>query len=96
MAARKMGIHSEVVRARIRTAALVNFLTNYALGEHKHEVEPARITAALGLLKKTIPDLQSVELSGEVEHKVHTVSAEPLTEEAWQATYGSHGQALNG
>ena len=44
----------------------------------------------------TIPDIQSIEHLGEVQHKVHMVSAEPLTEAEWQATYGSKGQALNG
>lgn len=88
-------VHSELVRGRIRTSALVNFLTKYALGQYKREVAPARVAAALGLLKKTIPDIQSIEHSGEVQHTVHTVSSEPLTEDAWQATYGRKGQALN-
>jgi hypothetical protein len=88
-------IHSEEVRRRIRTSALVNFLTKYALGQYKRAVDPARVTAALGVLKKTLPDLQSIEHLGEVNHTVHTVSGEPMSEDAWQATYGGKGQALN-
>lgn len=97
MAARKNLVHSELVRERIKTMQLVNRLTNFALGKLKRGMEPHQVTAALGLLKKTIPDIQSIEHLGEVQHKVHTVSGEPLSEEAWQATYGgSKAQALNG
>jgi hypothetical protein len=91
---RKPGsIHSELVRDRIRTAMLLNRLTNFVLG--RIEMAPHQVTAALGLLKKTVPDLQAIEHSGTIIEEVHTVSAEPLTEEQWQQTYGS-GQRLNG
>jgi hypothetical protein len=96
MAARKNLVHSELVRERIKTMQLVNRLTNFALGKLKKSMEPHQVTAALGLLKKTIPDIQSIEHLGEVEHRHHVVSAEPLSDEAWAATYGSQGQALNG
>jgi hypothetical protein len=86
---RKPGsIHSELVRERIRTTALVNFLTKYALGQYKRAVDPARVTAALGVLKKTLPDLQAIEHSGTIIEEVHTVSSEPLSEEQWAETYG--------
>jgi hypothetical protein len=88
MAARKNLVHSELVRERIRTSALVNFLTNYALGKHKKAVDPARITAALGVLRKALPDLASVEHSGEVKLQCD-VSANPLTPEAWDQEYGA-------
>lgn len=52
------------VRAKIKTSMLVNRLTSFVKGTVK--LEPAQVTAALGLLKKTVPDLSSVELSGEV------------------------------
>jgi hypothetical protein len=81
-------VHSELVRERIRTTALVNFLTKYALGQYKRAVDPARVTAALGVLKKTLPDLQAIEHSGTVTEVVHTVSSEPLTEEQWAQEYG--------
>jgi hypothetical protein len=95
MAARKNLMHSELVRGRIRTSALVNFLTKYALGQYKRAVDPARVTAALGVLRKALPDLQSIEHLGEVNHTVHTVSGEPMSEDAWQETYGGKGQVLN-
>ncbi len=86
MAVRKNKMHSNVVRERIKVTQLLNFLTKYALGEWPGEIDPARVTAALGVLKKALPDLHAVEHSGDVE--VHTVSAEPLTEQQWAETYG--------
>lgn len=88
---RKLGsVHSEVVRDRIRTAMLLNRLTNFVLG--RIEMAPHQVTAALGLLKKTVPDLQAIEHSGTIIEEVHTVSAEPLTPEQWQETYGGDAQ----
>lgn len=86
-AGRKVGsIHSELVRGRIRTAMLLNRLTGFVLG--RIEMQPHQVTAALGLLKKTVPDLQAIEHSGTIIEEVHMVSAEPLTEEQWAETYG--------
>jgi hypothetical protein len=99
---RKIGsMHSELVRDRIKTAQIVNRLTAYILGTGKGKLkgaimEPAQVTAALGLLKKTIPDIQSIEHLGEVAHVVHAVSSEPLSEGDWQAKYGGQAQPLNG
>jgi hypothetical protein len=64
MAARKTtkGLPQEY-RDKIRTSMLINRLENYANGEIK--MEPAQVTAALGLLKKTLPDLQAVTLQGD-------------------------------
>jgi hypothetical protein len=83
-------IHSELVRGRIRTAMLLNRLTGFVLG--RIEMTPHQVTAALGLLKKTVPDLQAIEHSGTIIEEVHTVSAEPLTEAQWQETYGGDAQ----
>jgi len=74
---------------------LLNRLTNFVTG--RIEMSPHQVTAALGLLKKTVPDLQAIEHSGTIIEEVHTVSAEPLTEEEWAQTYGSSSaQRLNG
>lgn len=91
MAARKNLMHSELVRERIKASALVNRLTQFIEG--KISMEPHQVTAALGLLRKVVPDLQAVELSGEVKAK-HVVMAEPLTEDEWAKTYGGE-QHLN-
>jgi hypothetical protein len=86
-------IHSELVRERIRTKAIVNRLTNHVLG--RIEMSATQVTAALGLIRKTVPDLQAIEHSGEVAQPVHKVSAEPPTEAEWQQQYGG-SQHLNG
>jgi hypothetical protein len=56
----------DVVRARIRTSALINTLQNYALGR-LDKMDPNRIRAAEILLRKALPDLTAVEHSGFVE-----------------------------
>ncbi len=50
------------VRERIRTSMLVNRLTDHALGKVK--MVPSQVKAIEILLRKTLPDLQSRELSG--------------------------------
>lgn len=54
----------------------------------------SQVTAALGLLKKTIPDLSSVEHSGEIQHR--DVSDQPLTAEQWETQYADHLEAPAG
>lgn len=66
MAARTHKIrHDDETRAKIQTTQLVNRLTGHVLGTV--EMVPSQVTAALGLLKKVLPDLAAVEHSGEVE-----------------------------
>lgn len=61
MAARIKNYHTEEVRKRIQTSQLLNRLTNHALGEV--DMTSTQVTAALGVLKKSLPDLQSVALT---------------------------------
>jgi hypothetical protein len=63
MAARKTKFLSDEHRLKIQTSQLINRLTSFVNGEVK--MEPAQVTAALGLLKKALPDLASVALTGE-------------------------------
>jgi hypothetical protein len=68
MAGRPKGsLHSTEVRQRIRTTQIVNRLNHFILGTKNGRdtclMEPHQVTAALGLLKKTLPDLQSVDLT---------------------------------
>ncbi len=74
MAIRKNLTHPQVVRERIRATAIIRRLQKFVLGERGDQGEeivmsPAQVTAALGLIKKTVPDLSAVEFSGEVRHK---------------------------
>jgi len=50
------------VRDRIRVSMLVKRLTDHAVG--KVEMSPTQVKAVEVLLKKSLPDLASVELSG--------------------------------
>lgn len=60
MAARKNKTkHTEDVRQKIRGSQLVNFLQDHALDDKP--ASKSRVSAALGLLKKILPDLQAVE-----------------------------------
>lgn len=63
MAARTVKIrHDEETRARIQTSQLINRLEDHILNDL--DLKPTQVSAALGLLKKTLPDLANVELSG--------------------------------
>jgi hypothetical protein len=87
MAARKPPLHKawtpEKVRQRIQTALITRRLTRHVLG--KVEMSPTQVTAALGLLKKTLPDLSAVEHSGEVKHR--DISDQPLSADEWEKQY---------
>ena len=47
-----------------------------------------QVTAALGLLKKALPDLAAIEHSGEAK-QTYTVSPELPTTEEWLAEFGA-------
>lgn len=48
-----------MIREKIRGSQLVNVLTDHALGEK--ELGTSQVTAALGLLKKVVPDLKATD-----------------------------------
>jgi hypothetical protein len=56
--------HDDFTREKIQTSQLVNRLTQHAFGKNK--MTSTQVTAALGLLKKSLPDLAAsqVEVSG--------------------------------
>ena len=58
--------HQEDVRNKIRASQLINRLENHVLGEV--DMETTQVTAALGLLKKCVPDLTSTTISGDPEN----------------------------
>ena len=65
MAARLDPAHDERTRAKIQTSQLINRLFSHANGEV--EMSATQVRAAEVLLKKTLPDLQAVEHSGDPE-----------------------------
>lgn len=68
MAARTRKIrHDDETRAKIRTSQLINRLEGHVLGNV--ELSATQVSAALGLLRKTLPDMSNVEHSGEIATK---------------------------
>lgn len=83
MAARKKLNHDDRTREKIRTSQLINRLTDHALG--KVEMNSSQVSAALGLIRKTLPDLAAVEMTGQVE-QINRISAQPQkyeSDEKW-------------
>lgn len=62
---RKLSIDDRT-KLRIRTSQLINRLQDHVFGEV--ELVSTQVTAALALLKKTLPDLTSTELKGDDNH----------------------------
>lgn len=72
MAARLNLRQQDQTRAAIQTSQLVNRLQDYALGkvdksEKAIEIDAGRLRAIEILLRKTLPDVSSVTLSGDSE-----------------------------
>ncbi len=61
--------HDGRTRAKIQTSQIINRLTSFVNGEV--EMSAPQVTAALGLLKKTLPDLSQTEVN-------HTVKRGPI------------------
>jgi hypothetical protein len=62
MAARLNRRHQDMVREKIRASQLINRLQDHVFGET--ELSATQVNAALGLLKKSIPDIKAIEMSG--------------------------------
>lgn len=65
MAARLRKQHQDEVRAKIQASQLINFLQGHALRGAGSKNANTRVRAALGLLAKTVPDLSTVQHTGE-------------------------------
>jgi hypothetical protein len=65
MAARLRKTHQDDVRAKIQASQLVNVLQNHALGISEGELSQTRLKAIEILLRKSVPDLSAVTLTGE-------------------------------
>lgn len=78
MAARKRLTHSQKTRDKIQTSMIVQRLEKFIQSDQEDDVDldgkktikltPAQVTASLGLLKKTLPDLTQVDGSMDVTH----------------------------
>ena len=63
--------HDDFTRQKIRTTQLVNRLEKHALGEIA--MEPTQVRAIEVLLRKSLPDLSAVTLSGDEDKPIRTV-----------------------
>ena len=71
-------LHQEDVRRKIQVSQLINVLQDHALtGEGK--LEPTRMKAIEILLKKAMPDLSSIELSGDQDNPVNLIQKISIT-----------------
>lgn len=87
MAARKNPHHNadavERIRGIIKARRIVERLDKFIHNEV--EMTASQVTAALGLLRKVVPDLAAVEHIGEINHR-YVVMANPESQstEEWQ------------
>ncbi len=90
MAARVNKIrHDEETRAKIKTSQLINRLENHVFGEV--DMKPTQVTAALGLLKKTIPDLSQSDVNHTVKRSATDYTRDELVAFLTDAREGSSG-----
>jgi hypothetical protein len=72
MAARLRKMHQDDVRAKIQTSQLLNRLADHAL--NGVELSATQVRSIEVLLKKVLPDLQAVELSGDEDNPVEVIT----------------------
>lgn len=95
MAARKRsavkpGGMPESWREKIQTSMLINRLQNHVKGDV--ELSNTQVTAALGLLKKTAPDLQTTAHGQAPELgaiKLETIERPPISRAEWLILHGN-------
>jgi hypothetical protein len=79
-------LHDDDTRAKIKAGNIINRLTKLIEGEI--EMPPHAVTAALGLLHKALPNLTSVEHSGEQTITyVARMPVPPADLQEWQQRY---------
>lgn len=77
--------HQDDIRQKIQATQLVHRLTKHALGEI--EMTATQIKATEILLKKSIPDLSTVEMTADIEHKGEIGLRPQLSREEWLALH---------
>lgn len=59
---------AEEIREKIKSTLIINKLENHIL--NNSEMSSSQVSAALGLLRKSVPDLTAVEHKGEIDHNL--------------------------
>ena len=63
---RPMGkLHQDDVRKKIQVSQLINILEKHALSDEEKEISQSRMKAIQILLNKSLPDLSSIQLTGD-------------------------------
>ena len=73
----------EKVRQRIQASLITHRLVKHVLG--KVEMSATQVTAALGLLRKCVPDLSAIDMEIEGKLATYDISDKPLTADQWAA-----------
>lgn len=81
--------YAEAVRARIRAGGITKRLEDHVLG--KVEMSASQVSAALGLLRKVVPDISAVEHTGRDGGPIETTDVTDI--EAARAVAFSMAQA---
>lgn len=81
--------HTEETRARIKAHMLLERVQNFALGHDPDAMSANQLRAALGLLDKVLPSLQTVEVNKE-ETRTYVLRAPVPAKDAneWLNAYG--------
>ena len=66
-------LHQEDVRKKIQVSQLLNVLQNHALGVNDDEISPTRMKAIEILLRKSMPDMASVTISGDFDQPLQHI-----------------------
>jgi hypothetical protein len=69
MAERLRKRHQDEIRTKIQASQLINVLQDHALGLSP-DLPPSRIKAIELLLKKSVPDLSSTEITGDADQPI--------------------------
>lgn len=65
-------LHQEDVRKKIQVSQLLNVLQNHALGTTE-DLSPTRMKAIEILLRKSMPDMASVTISGDADQPIQHI-----------------------
>lgn len=103
MAVRKQLLWDERTRQKIKATQIINRIQDFILNDpegivnektgkvrNKAKFKPmssAQVNAALGLLRKVMPDLATVEANFEGEIVSRVINAEPMSDEQWEKEY---------
>jgi hypothetical protein len=66
-------LHQDDVRKKIQVSQLLNVLQNHALGVNDDEISPTRMKAIEILLRKSMPDMASVTISGDADQPLQHI-----------------------